>query len=163
MANKNPKNQITKENRAQIPPRGRNKQTLILESIKERALLGLSSGSSREEAEKALFGFLADAAFNPTQDTAAVSNTCLNQLMKKGWPDIKSVMPTIEFELDQEGTPLDKASQILKAVADGHMPPDVANMLITSLASVLKIEEVTELKDKVEKLQSMMEKLIDES
>lgn len=157
MANKSPVNKITAENRKSMPPRGRNKKTLILEAIRDRALLNVSSEASNDDVEKAVFGFLAESAFNPTEDTAAVSNTCLNQLMKKGWSDLKPTMPMAEFELEQGGTELDKANQILKAVADGIIAPDVANMLINSIASMLKISEVTELEDRIKQLEALQD------
>lgn len=142
--------------------RGRGKQALILEAIKEKALLGLSKDSSNDDAEKAVFSFLAESAFNPTADTAVVSNTSLNHIMKKGWPDIKPVMPSVEFTLNSKD-PHGQAMEIIKAVSDGTLAPDVANTLITSLSSMLKIEEMTELKDKVDELQKAMEKLLNES
>ena len=154
MANKNPENQITPDKRKSMPPRGKSKKNLILDAIREMSLLQLSSEASREDAEKAVFGFLAEAAFNPTEDTSTVANTCLNQLMKKGWPDVKPIMPMVEFEFDQEGTHLDKATQILSAVAKGDISPDVANMLIGSIASMMKIAEITDLEERIKQLES---------
>ena len=91
---------ITPEKRKEMPSRGRGAKTLILESIREKALLGLSEGATKEESEKAVFGFLAEAAFNPTEDTAAVANTSLAMIMKKGWPDVKATLPLCDFEFN---------------------------------------------------------------
>ncbi len=151
-----PKSSTTLKKGDNLPPRGKAKKNLILDAISERALLGLDKGASRDEAEKAVFGFLAESAFNPTEDTSAVSNTCLNQLMKKGWPDVKPVYQPVEFELNENSKPHEKASQILKAASDGILPPDIANMLISSIASMLKIEEVTEIKREIEKIKEML-------
>lgn len=144
---------ITPEKRKEMPSRGKGSKTLILESIKERALLELGEGSTKQDAEKAVFGFLAEAAFNPTPDTAVVSNTSLSMLMKKGWPDVKATMPLCEFDFDPKGTPVDKATDILSAVSNGELPADMGLSLISAMASVLKIEEVTELKDRLDKIE----------
>ena len=147
---------ITPEKRKEMPSRGKGSKTLILESIKERALLELGEGSTKQDAEKAVFGFLAEAAFNPTPDTAVVSNTSLSMLMKKGWPDVKATMPLCEFDFDPKGTPVDKATDILNAVSNGELPADMGLSLISAMASVLKIEEVTELKDRLDKIEEAL-------
>ena len=146
---------ITPEKRKDMAPRGKGKQTVILEAIKKEALLGLSEGSTREEAEKALFGFMAKTAFNPTEETASVSNMCLNLLMKKGWPDVKSTMPLVDFEFNPTDKPHDQASQVMKAAADGLIAPDIANMFISSIASMMKISEVTELEERIAQLEAV--------
>lgn len=147
---------ITPEKRKEMPSRGKGSKTLILESIRERALLELGEGSTKQDAEKAVFGFLAEAAFNPTPDTAVVSNTSLSMLMKKGWPDVKATMPLCEFDFDPKGTPVDKATDILNAVSNGELPADMGLSLISAMASVLKIEEVTELKDRLDKIEEAL-------
>ena len=147
---------ITPEKRKEMPSRGKGSKTLILESIRERALLELDESSTKQDAEKAVFGFLAEAAFNPTPDTAVVSNTSLSMLMKKGWPDVKATMPLCEFDFDPKGAPVDKATDILNAVSNGELPADMGLSLISAMASVLKIEEVTELKDRLDKIEEAL-------
>lgn len=143
-----------------LPSRGKGKRNLILEAIKERALLGLSDTSTKEDAERAVFGFLAEAAFNPSEDNALVSNTCLNQLMKKGWPDVKPIMPMVEFDLGDSVSHIDKASKILEAVSKGDISPDVANMLISSISSMIKIAEVTDIEERIKRLEGLDDEVI---
>lgn len=147
---------ITPEKRKEMPSRGKGSKTLILESIREKALLNLSEDATKQDAEKAVFGFLAEAAFNPTPDTAVVSNTSLSMLMKKGWPDVKATMPLCEFDFNPSGSSVDKATDILSAVSNGDLPADVGLSLISAMASVLKIEEVTELKDRLDKIEEAL-------
>ena len=147
---------ITSESRKNMPSRGRSKQTLILESIKERALLELTSEATKEDVEKAIFGFMAEAAFNPTQDTAMMASSCLGMLMKKGWPDVKSVMPCVEFEFDENSTHAVQAAQILKATADGQLPPDMAATFIQAISNMLKIDEMTDLRNDVEEIKRIL-------
>lgn len=136
--------------------RGKGKQTLILEAIKEASVLGLKGESSKDDTEKAVFRFMAEAAFNPTADTAPMSSFCLGQLMKKGWPDVKSVMPCVEFDFDENAEPAVQASQVMKAASDGLIPPDIANTFVSSIASMLKIEEVTELQKRLEAIEESL-------
>lgn len=128
--------------------RGKSKQTLILEAIKERSLLGLDDKSSREDTEKAVFGFMAESAFNPTKDTAAVSSACLTAIMKKGWPDMKPIMPTIEFEM-QGDTAAARANEVLKAIAEGIVPADIAKVMVDVIKSSIEIEKITELMERI--------------
>ena len=137
-----------------LPPRGKAQQTLILDAIKDKALLGVSKDASKDDIRKAVFGYLAEAAFNPTEENAMVSNTALSTIMKKGWPDLKAIDPVVEFELDTNLTPDKQASQIMKAIADGVLSPSVGVSLITAMAAVLKIAEVTELEERIKALES---------
>lgn len=136
-----------------LPPRGKAQQTLILEAIKGKALLDLPEDASRDDIRKAVFGYLAEAAFNPTEETAMISNTALNTIMKKGWPDLKAIDPVVEFELDTSLSPDKQASQIMKAIADGVLSPSIGVSLITAMAAVLKIVEITDLEARIELLE----------
>lgn len=148
---------ITKENRHTIPGRGRDKRTLILDAIKESALLGLSKDSTRDEAEKAVFARMAQVAFNPTDENqVGQSGTCLTLLMKKGWPDLKPQDPLIEFEFDSEGTPLQKANQLMSAISNGCIPPSTGISLINAMAAVMKIEEVTEIRQEIDRIKEKL-------
>lgn len=156
MAKKVNPSHITPERRKEMSPRGKGTKTLILDAIREKSLLGLSEDATRQDAEQAFFSFLAEAAFNPTSDTAVVSNTCLATLSKKGWPDMKATLPLCEFDFDPKGTPTQKATDILNAVSNGEIPADIGLSLISAMASVLKIEEVTEIKDRLDKIEEAL-------
>lgn len=156
MANKKPENQITPDSRKGMKPRGKSKRSLILDSIIEKGLLEVNTGASREEAEKAVFGFMAESAFNPSPDTAVVSNACLNHLMNKGWASVKPSAECIEYEFNENSKPHEQAAQILKGVSDGVIPPDIGSNMISSIASMLKITEVTELQDRIDALEAAL-------
>ena len=157
MANPNPENKIDKERRAKMPPRGRDKRILTLESIKESALLGLSKDSTSEQAEKAVFSHMAKVAFKPEDENqASQSSVCLSLLMKKGWPDVKPQDPLIEFDFDSDGTPLQKANQLMSAISNGVIPPSTGLSLINAMASVMKIEEVTEIRQEIDRIKEKL-------
>lgn len=153
---KNNQTSITPNSRKELPNRGKGKQTLILEAIREAAVLSLGKDSTREESEIAIFKFMAEAAFKPTADTALMSNFCLGQIMKKGWPDVKSVMPCVEFDFDEDATPAIQASQVMKAAANGFISPDIANTFISSIAAMLKIDEITSLQKRLEAIEESL-------
>jgi hypothetical protein len=157
MANPNPVNQITPETRARMPGRGRNKRTLILEAIRESASLSLTPDATNDDTEKAVFAHLAESAFSPVSELQKdQSSTCLSILMKKGWPDLKPQDPMIEFEFDSSGSPLQKANQLFDAISKGFIPPSTGLSLINAMASVMKIEEVTEIRKEIERIKDKL-------
>ena len=44
----------------------------------------------------------------------------------------------------------------MNAISIGQIPPDIGSTLITALASVMKIEEVTDIKAKLEELEAQL-------
>lgn len=150
------KHQYTSENQPENRrPRGRSKRTLILSAIRENALLNVSAGATDEEVEQAVFGHMADCAFSPADEFQQnQSSTCLNLLMKKGWPDVKPQSEPIRFNLTAD-TPSGQAIEIMQAVADGVIPSDQGTALIQALSQVMKIKEVDELEQRIKALESM--------
>lgn len=152
MANKNPSNQFS-EKKQPGRRRGKSKKSLILDAMKEQALMGLNDDSSYDEAEKAFFGHIALRAFNPEDQNGGM---CLRLLADKGWSNIKPTMEHVEFMFDENAEPHIQAAQTMKAASDGVIAPDVANMFIGSIASMLKIEEVTEVKKELERIKEIL-------
>lgn len=145
---------ITPESRKEMPSRGKGAKTLILDAMREKSVLELSEDSTRCDAEKAFFGFLAEAAFNPTPDTATIANTCLATLSKKGWPDVKAIDPVVEFDFDKDATSDVQAKQIMTAISNGQISPSIGVSLLTAMSSVMKIVEVTELEERIKALEA---------
>ena len=65
-------------------------------------------------------------------------------------------LPLVDFEFDENAAPNVQASQVMKAVSDGLIAPDSGQMFISSIASMLKIEEVTEIKDRLDKIEEAL-------
>ena len=86
------------------------------------------------------------------------SNTSIKQLSDMlGWAlPKKPTMPTIEFDFKAGSTPSEQAAQILKETSKGKIAPDVAQLFINSIASMMKIEEVTEIAERLEEIEKMM-------
>lgn len=128
--------------------RGKSKRTLMLEAMKKNSYFDSNKDMSNEEVEVNFFSHLIFEVENKTDNFSP----CLNFLANKGWPSIKPSYDLVEFEFDENGTPAEQAAQILKAVSSGQIPPDIGNNLVNSITQVLKIEEVTEIKQRLEEV-----------
>jgi hypothetical protein len=133
-----------------LPPRGRAKKTLILEAIRDASLMDTTPDSTQEQVEKAFFTHIAKQAASPASENFGM---CLKLLADKGWSSIKPTMEHVEFSFNESAKPHEQAAQVMKAAASGQIPPDVAQSFITSIASMLKITEVTELEDRIKALE----------
>jgi Asp-tRNA(Asn)/Glu-tRNA(Gln) amidotransferase B subunit len=71
-------------------------------------------------------------------------------------PSIKPSGERVKFKFDVNATMPEKVDQLIEAVADGQISPEIAQILINSLAAQVKIEEHTELKLKVEQIAEKM-------
>ncbi len=145
---------IDSEIRASLPPRGRSNRTKLLEAIREESLIGLTPSSTQDEAEKAHFLHIAKRAYDGIDDKD--SGMLLKHLGDKCWPNLKPTMENVNFDFDPSATPSVQSQQVLKAAADGIIPPDIASVFIGSIASMLKIEEVTEIKERLDKLEELL-------
>lgn len=133
--------------------RGKAKKTLILNAIKKASLMGTNPDSTRDEAEEAFFVHVATQAANLTGEHFGL---CLKILADKGWSSVKPTMEHVEFEFNAEATPANQAAQVMKAASHGLIAPDIANMFISSIASMLKIDEVTELQARLEAIEKVL-------
>lgn len=122
--------------------RGKSVRTKILESF---------ARLSRTEDE--FFDLLTTKAFDP-EDTFT-----FKELLGRMAPIPKSVSPTVQFEFDENATPHKQAKQIIKAMADGKIPSDIGKMFVDSIQSMLKIQEVTDIDERLR----LMESKIDEA
>lgn len=150
-----PKSSTTLKKGQSLPPRGKSNKTRILDAIRKQAMLGLSTGATRDEAEEVFFRHIAERAFMGEHDKD--SGTLLKLLADKGWASMKPVMGCVEFDFNPEATPADQARQVLKAVSEGAIPPDIGNQFVQNIASMLKVEEVTELRERLEKIEAMLD------
>jgi len=73
-------------------------------------------------------------------------------------PTYKPTLEPIKIDYDKNGTAVEKASAVYNAVADGEIPADVGSMLIDSLSKMLNIEELTDLKARLERIEEILNK-----
>lgn len=138
MANKDPKNQFDKESQPK-KRRGKSERTKIIEAMVRQG-----------KTEEGFYDYLVNRAFNP-EDTFGAP-----ELLKRIAPLPKATLPLVEFDFDTS-LPLSKqGGQVLKAAASKQIPPDVAQSFISSIASMLKIDEITQIKDEIEEIKKLM-------
>lgn len=80
------------------------------------------------------------------------SPIALSEILKRVSPIPKAVAPTIEFKLTAK-KPHEKVSEILDGIAQGDIPPDIGSMIINAVKAAVDIEEFTDLKERIEKLE----------
>jgi 2-iminoacetate synthase ThiH len=120
--------------------RGKSERTKILEAM-ERA----------SESEDSFYDLLMAKAFNPED------NFTFKELLNRISPIPKSVSPMVEFDFDPKAKPHEQAMQALEAVAIGKIPADLAHMFVTSISSMLNIQEKTDFEERLKAIEDASE------
>ena len=145
--------QITSESRKDMPLRGRSKKTIIMEALRKEAMSGVSSNASNDDAENAWFAHLVKKAFDPEDKD---SGLCLRLVTERGWAALKPSSDCVSFEFDKDATPTIQAAQVMDAVSEGHIPPDLGLAFVSGIKSMIDIEANTELKARIEQIERML-------
>ncbi|MEH6451204.1 MAG: hypothetical protein V7765_21240 [Oleispira sp.] len=146
----NKDNQPSPENRT---PRGKSKKTLMLDAIRQHCGVDGKPGNEMDYLLDVIKASLGD----PLSDPPILPNpTLMTIVMSRIEPPLKSTSPLVEFEFSAKATPSEQASQVLTAAAKGEIPPDIAHTFVSAIASMLKIDEVTELQKRLESLEKAM-------
>lgn len=87
-------------------------------------------------------------------DTTAIAYW-LNNRRKLNWQG-KANSHTIEFDFPENGTPTEKADAIINAVAKGEVAPDIGAQFLNSIKALVDIEEATELKERLERIEKAL-------
>ena len=128
-----------------LPPRGKAKKSLMLEAIREVC------GSEQEFLQSVITIGMGD------RDKEIHPNpTLLTLVLNRIEPPLKAVAPMVEFDFDIDAKPHEQANQLLNAVSNGQIAPDIGQMFISSLKSMIDIEEYTDLKDRIERLEKAL-------
>jgi len=128
-------------------------KTKLFDAMKAKALLKATPDMNTEQVEAL---FIQHLAFNAMCDENP-DPYLLRDLMNRSFPPLKPTMDTYNFELDPEASASDKAQAILVATSNGDIPPDVGTMLIGAAKNALDIEALTELKERILKLEKLYE------
>jgi hypothetical protein len=140
MANKvATKTSLTKETRAKQSGRGKSERTKILEAMKRYG-----------QTEDGFYNLLMEKAFDPEDKFT------FKELLLRISPIPKSVSPLVEFDFPKKAKPHVQASFVLAAIADGKIPSDTGNVFIQSIKAMIDIEEYTDLKDRIDKLEKAL-------
>lgn len=136
-----------------LPARGKSKKNIVLEALKAKGVLGLKSNSTNEKAEAAFFGEIVTVALNPEDSSRAM---CLKLLADKGWASIKPSSEKVVFPFTKDAPPHVQAAQVMDAVSQGLIPPDIGSTFVQSIKNMIDIEEYTSLKERIEKLEGLL-------
>ena len=136
-----------------LPARGRANKTIILEAMRDSAMLGLTAKSSKDDTEKAFFKLVLTSALAPNDPNRGM---CIKLLADKGWASLKPSSECVEFEFDHEADVHVQAAQLVKAISTGNLAPDIGNTLIQSIRAMMGIEADTIIKERVYKLEETL-------
>ncbi|AUS00441.1 hypothetical protein NVP1275O_01, partial [Vibrio phage 1.275.O._10N.286.54.E11] len=127
-------------------PRGKGKRTLMMDAIRAQC-----EGGEQEFLKRVVEMSIGD----PDNDVKPNPNL-IAMVLQRIEPPFKPVMPLVEFEFTEDSKPYQQASQIMKAVSEGKIAPDVAATFISSINQMIGIEQHTELKQRLEDLERLM-------
>lgn len=126
-------------------PRGKDKRTLILEALERSGV-----------TEEGFYDRLVAEALAPQGEDGKTNQVAFQELWKRFHPVPKPVAPTVQFEYPINGTLVDRARAIESGIAEGIIPPDIGVSLLNALGQVAKAEEVTELLERISKIEEAL-------
>ena len=127
-----------------LPKRGKAKKTLMLDAIKSVC------GTEEKFFKKVVALGLGDS------DTPA-NPTLLTLVLNRIEPPLKPVSPMVKFDLDTTLKPFEQCDQILRAAANEQINPDIAKMFIESIASMLRVQEITDIDERLKAIEQLSE------
>ena len=133
--------------------RGKSFKNKLLDTIRENALLEVGENATKQEVEKAYLKHVAERAFDKEEQGSGV---LLKELLNKSYPSIKAVMPEFTFDYEVTESPVDQVNQIIFAASQGKIPPDVVIIFLQAVKAATDIEVATELKERIEKLEALL-------
>lgn len=130
-------------------PRGKGKKSLVLDAIRAHC----TTGGEDEYIQKVVEASLGD----PSADPPIPANPQLiTLLVNRIEPPMKSTMPLVEFDFKKGASPSEQASQIMYAASKGKITPDIAGLFISALSGMVKIQEFTDMTDRMEAIEKSM-------
>tara|TARA_R110002096_G_scaffold25366_2_gene79362 strand:+ start:200 stop:622 length:423 start_codon:yes stop_codon:yes gene_type:complete len=122
-----------------VKGRGKSERNKILDAMKRAG-----------QDEDAFYDLLVTKATNPED------NFTFKELLSRLSPIPKAVAPLYKFDLPLDSKPHEKADYILVAIANGELPGDIGNICIQAIKSMIDIEEYTDLKERIIKLEAVL-------
>ena len=131
---------FTKDNQPSVRKgRGTSKVNLIRAAMKRG-----------DKTEEQFYDLLVERAFENNDPNAFM------EVLKRLYPVDKSTMPMVEFKFSQKSKPHEQAAQVMAAVADGSIPADIAQVFVSSISSMMKIEEITEISKRLDDIEKAL-------
>jgi hypothetical protein len=120
--------------------RGKSERNKILDAMKR---IG--------QTEDGFYDLLVERASNP-EDTFTYK-----ELLSRMSPIPKAVAPCVNFEFNDKGSLSEQSAQVLSAIAKGELAPDLGGAIINSISSMVKIKEVTDIEERLQKMEKEVE------
>lgn len=141
---------------AQRRKRGPDKRTMMLRAIMDN--LVRPDGTSFENEEEAEQAMLAEVVKRAVNSKDPSSSQLMKEVLIRLAPPDKATLPVFEFQFRSDGSASDKISDVQAAVATGALPVDIGNTMVNIIVSGIKVFEVTELAERLERIEQMMTK-----
>ena len=139
MANNKKNDTSFSSNTQPIKRRGKSTRTKLLEALKRAG-----------HTEEGFLDTLIEKAFDSDDSFT------FKELLTRLAPVDKAVAPMVEFDFPKDAKPHEQAGAVMEAVSNGIVPPDIGNMFIASIKSMIDIEEYTDLKDRIERIEKSL-------
>lgn len=145
------KGRFTSDN--QPATRGKSYKGKVFDVIRENALLDCAPNASNQEVEKAFLLHIVRKAFdNDDKDNSLL----LKEMISRLHPPLKAEMDRVEFDFDPKSTIVEKVDQLIEAVSNGLIPPDISVLMIKAIKDGCIVENEFDLKNRVEALEAMI-------
>lgn len=133
------KHKFTSENQpGKRKGRGKSERTKFLEAL-----------ARAEKSEEDFYDLLIVKALDDDNPIA------MSEILKRVSPIPKQTAPAINFELDPKASISEKAEQIMIAVSQGEVPPDIGTQLVTAMSAVMNIKEKTDFEERLKALENV--------
>lgn len=80
----------------------------------------------------------------------------LKEIVERVTPKFKATMPKVTFDFTDGANSADKILEIITAIANGELPPDVGQMLVNMIRAEMEVREITELADRLAAIEEKM-------
>ena len=102
------------------------------------------------QTEDGFYDLLTEKAFNPED------NFTFKELLSRLSPIPRATSPLVKFDLPKDAKPHEKADYVLTAISQGEIPSDIGSICIGAIKAMIDIEEYTDLKARIIKLEATL-------
>jgi chaperonin cofactor prefoldin len=87
-------------------------------------------------------------------DTGAIS-----VVLSKVMPSLKAQAEKVNFDLDTDAPASEQVGQVLDAIAQGRLAPDVGRLIIDSCKALAEVKSIETLEARIEALEQQLQRL----
>jgi hypothetical protein len=130
---------FTSDKQPKRTPRGKSEKTKFIDALKRKS-----------RTEDQFYELCIERAFDPDD------NFAFKEILARLSPLAKAVAPTINFDFPDNAKPHIQAEAVMRGISEGIIPPDLGAQFISSIKAMVDIEENTDLKERIEKLEALL-------